>query len=98
MPADCASSFTVEGAGAAGLPLICTKVGIAPEIIQNGKNGFLVRGNPKEIADKIIKLFDRKKRERFGKITREIVRKNFDWDKIMKKYIQVYKSALKKKP
>jgi glycosyltransferase involved in cell wall biosynthesis len=88
---------TILEAGAAGLPLICTNVGIAPEIIKNGKNGFIVKGNPEEIANKIIILSDGKKRERFGKITRDIVKKNFDWKTIIDKYVRIYNSVLKKK-
>ena len=88
---------TILEAGAAGLPMICTRVGIAPEIIKNGKNGFIVRGEPLEIADKIVELCDRKKRERFGRLTRDIVKKNFDWESIINKYAAIYKAVLKKK-
>ncbi|MEA3230096.1 MAG: glycosyltransferase family 4 protein, partial [archaeon] len=34
---------TILEAGASGLPIICTPVGIAPELITDGKNGFLVK-------------------------------------------------------
>jgi glycosyltransferase involved in cell wall biosynthesis len=83
-------------AGAAGTPIICTNVGIAPEIIKNNINGFIVKGEPEEIAKRIIELFDKNKREIFGKITRGIVKKNFDWENILKKYVELYKSLLKK--
>jgi len=88
---------TILEAGAAGLPMICTRVGIVPEIIQNGKNGFIVKGEPKEIAARITELFDKNKREAFGRKTREIVRQKFDWESIIQKYLQVYKSFAKKK-
>jgi len=85
---------TILEAGAAGLPLICTKVGIAPEIINNNTNGFLIIGKPDEITERIIDLFDKKKRENFGKITREIIREKFNWDKILDKYVQIYHDIL----
>jgi glycosyltransferase involved in cell wall biosynthesis len=87
---------TMLEAGAAGLPMICTKVGIAPEIITSGKNGFLVKGEPEEIANRITELFGKEKRERFGALTREKVRKNFNWDEIIDKYLEIYKKVLKK--
>jgi len=87
---------TMLEAGAAGLPMICTKVGIAPEIITDNENGFLVKGEPEEIANRITELFDKKKRERFGALTREKVRKNFNWDEIINKYLDIYKKMLKK--
>jgi glycosyltransferase involved in cell wall biosynthesis len=87
---------TILEAGAAGLPIICTRVGIAPEIITDGKNGFLVKGEPNEIADRIIKLFNRQRRERFGRITRKLVKERFCWESITRKYIDVYRSLVKK--
>lgn len=87
---------TILEAGAAGLPIICTKIGIAPEIIQNGKNGFLVKGAPEEIANRIVELLNTKKREEFGRITREKVRRNFNCDEIINKYLNIYNKVLKK--
>jgi glycosyltransferase involved in cell wall biosynthesis len=86
---------TILEAGAAGLPIICTKVGIAPELIKDGKNGFLVEGKPEEIAKKIIELFDENKRDDFGDKTREIVRKRFDWQNITDSYMKIYDPLLK---
>jgi glycosyltransferase involved in cell wall biosynthesis len=86
---------TMLEAAAAGLPLICTNVGIAPELIQEGKNGFIVKGEPKEIANKIVSLLSKDKREAFGKISRDIVQKKFDWDRIISEYIKIYQSLLK---
>jgi glycosyltransferase involved in cell wall biosynthesis len=86
---------TMLEAGAAGLPLICTKVGIAPDLIQEGKNGFIVKGEPKEIAERIVSLLDREKREAFGRISRDIVSKKYDWDRIIAEYLKIYKSLVK---
>jgi len=84
---------TILEAGAAGLPVISTKVGVANDIVKNDKTGFIVGpDNPKEIAEYVIKLSDKNKRELFGKKIRDIVKKNFDWDNIIEKYIEVYDS------
>ncbi|WP_169304794.1 glycosyltransferase family 4 protein [Chloroherpeton thalassium] len=45
----------------AGLPIITTGRGAIPEIVEEGKNGFIVpEQNPEAIADKIILLFQNK--------------------------------------
>jgi len=42
---------------ASRLPIIATNVGAVPEIIENGKNGFIIEpGNPQAIADKIKEI------------------------------------------
>jgi len=82
---------TILEAGAAGLPIIATKTGIANDIVKNGKTGFLVGSdNPGMIAEYIRELTDKNKRVMFGKRIREIVKKNFDWENIIKRYIEVY--------
>ena len=58
--------------------------------------GFIVGPNsPKEIAEYVKELKDKKRRVMFGKRIKEIVKKNFDWDNIIEKYIQVYDSIMK---
>jgi glycosyltransferase involved in cell wall biosynthesis len=43
-----------------GLPVIATKVGIAPEVIENGGNGFLVEvGNEKEYLQALEKIIEK---------------------------------------
>jgi len=83
---------TMLEAGAAGLPIIATKTGIANDIIKNNKTGFIVSPkDPKAVASYIKELSDKSKRELFGKRIREIIKKNFDWDNIIEKYIRIYK-------
>ena len=78
-------------AGAAGLPIIATKIGIANDIVKDNKTGFIVGSkDPGAIASCIKELIDKNKRELFGRRIREIVKKNFDWDNIIERYIKVY--------
>jgi glycosyltransferase involved in cell wall biosynthesis len=80
-------------AAAAGLPIISTSVGIVPEIIIDGVNGFLIEGKPQEIANRISDLLNAGRRNRFGELTKERVQKNFDWNEIMRKYSHIYRSV-----
>lgn len=82
---------TILEAGAAGLPLICTPVGVANDIILDGKTGFLINYAPREIADRIEYLLDHKnEREQFGLAIQKIVQRRYNWNKIIEKYIKLY--------
>jgi glycosyltransferase involved in cell wall biosynthesis len=49
--------FAILEAMAAKIPVIATRVGSIPEVIENGKNGFIVEpGNPAALAGKIKEL------------------------------------------
>jgi len=86
---------TMLEAGAAGLPIIATKTGIANDIVEDNKTGFIVGpDNPKKIAEYIKELSDKNKRKLFGKRIREIVKENFDWENIIEKYVEVYDSIM----
>ena len=88
---------TMLEAGAAGLPIISTKVGVANDIVKDDKTGFIVgHDNPKKIAEYVIELSNKNKRELFGRKIREIIKKNFDWDDIIERYINVYDYIRKK--
>ncbi|MBS3137433.1 glycosyltransferase family 4 protein [Candidatus Woesearchaeota archaeon] len=83
-------------AAAAGLPIISTHVGIALEIIKEGETGYFIEYNTKDVCDKIALLFNRKKREEFGKKLQMIVKQKYDWNIIIKKYCALYNSLLNK--
>ena len=82
-----------------GRPVIGTKVGGIPEWLEDGRTGFLVEPkNSKDIANKIIKLFENQKllkmmgeraRIRVEKFSIEEYVKNLErlYGKILKKYI-----------
>ncbi len=89
---------TLLEAGAAGLPIISTRVGIAEDIVKDEKTGYLVSHNStKEIEKAVRNLMDKKKRESFGKSIHTLVKKGFAWDRITEKYAGIYEQALKNK-
>lgn len=86
---------TALEAMACGVPVVATKVGGTPEVVKDGKNGFLLEpGRPEPIAKKVIQLLrDEKLRKRMGEAGRKFVRK-FDWDVIAGRTFEVYREAI----
>ena len=79
-----------------GLPVIATGVGGIPEIVADGRNGFLVPPkSPGALAEKILELAsDRELRLRMGEEARRTVLERFTADKIVPKYEEVYRSVV----
>jgi glycosyltransferase involved in cell wall biosynthesis len=78
-------------AAAAGLPLICTPVGIAPELIRGPHIGSLVDfHDPTAIAEAMGYFLDYKKRQRAYTALRAVVHKEFAWDAIINSYERLY--------
>jgi spore coat protein SA len=72
-------------AAAAGLPVIATRRGGIPEVVQDGVNGLLLRqpDDDAELAAHLIGLLgDAPRRQRLGRQGREMVHSNFTWEKI----------------
>nr|QEE16050.1 glycogen synthase [Candidatus Prometheoarchaeum syntrophicum] len=87
---------TILEASAAGLPSIVTPVGVANEIIENNISGYIVDfDNVKIIAERIEDLKSRELREKFSKKVKENTEKNYSWENIITKYINIYKDVLK---
>ncbi len=79
---------SVLEAGACGVPVIATDVGGTREII--GEQGFLVKPHDVQALRKKIFILKRDKelRERFGKGIREKIKKEFDWDVGVDRYLK----------
>lgn len=71
---------------AARLPVIATNVGAVPEIIEDGKNGFIVEpARPEKIAEKILELINSDKlRQEFGIQAHQTVLFKFELDKMVR--------------
>ena len=80
-------------ASACEKPVVVSRVGGLPEVVENNVTGFIVeKENIKETAEAIMKLIeDKKLREKMGKTGRERVTKYFNWDKNVKQMIYIYK-------
>lgn len=95
----CAS--TVEGnprvtaeAMACGVPVISTRVGIMPDLIQSGDNGYLVERSPESIAQAWRKLLDDEAlRQRIGQAGRSAVLP-YDARQTIPAYAQTYQALI----
>jgi len=75
-----------------GKPIVGTRVGAIPEIIEDGSSGYLVdRGDDHAMAEKILTLVQNKElRCRMGHRGREIARTKFDLSRSVSQLIDCY--------
>ncbi|MBI2108792.1 MAG: glycosyltransferase family 4 protein [Parcubacteria group bacterium] len=87
-----ALSYAVLEAGNARLPVVATKVGGIPEIIEHEKSGLLVAPkNKKEIERAIITLIkNRELRIKLGENLYQVVKKKFNFENMLQKTIDIY--------
>ena len=76
-------------------PVIGCSIPAVAEVIADGEDGFLVRQEAKEIADRIVSLIgDSQMAERMGNSGQNKVETQYSWENITGKTINVYKSLL----
>jgi sugar transferase (PEP-CTERM/EpsH1 system associated) len=90
-------SNTILEAMAVGLPVIATKVGGNPDLIENNKTGFLVNpDDPKEMADKITCYINNAATlKTHGENSRTRVEQTFSLEVMTQKYQTVYQEFFK---
>jgi glycosyltransferase involved in cell wall biosynthesis len=88
--------FAVLEALSTGLPVVTTQVGGIPEIIKDGRNGFLVQPfNSCELSDKILYFLEHPSAtSEMAFLARKTILERFDWRLIVKKVLKVYDEAL----
>jgi glycosyltransferase involved in cell wall biosynthesis len=91
--------LTIIEAGMAGLPVVASRAGGIPEIIQEGITGFTVPpGNAPDLAEVIQKLLDDADlRKKMGQAGREKTLKEFGFDQMYARTHGVYQEILKLK-
>ena len=90
-------SLALLDAAAAGLPIVATDISGNRDIVEDGKNGYLVPpADHESLAQAIIKILtDRQISNSFGEKNR-IASEKYSWRKIAGKYLDVYKEAIGK--
>lgn len=83
-------------AAASARAVISTPVGIVPMLIQNGKNGFLVRRDQGEITGALIKLRDNRQRcINMGMANRQVIEENgWSWKNRSQNYKRMFNDIL----
>lgn len=81
-------------AAAHGLPLLSTKVGVAAELIEEGKTGFFINDDPESLSDHIMKLENLKGRQEMGEALRRKVTDHYSWDSVIEQYLEIYRKLL----
>lgn len=78
---------------ASGTPVVATRVGGIPEVVIEGKTGFLFR--PGDIARcremVMVLLGEEKLRRKMGVEGRNLVEKFYTWDRVLEKVEEIYK-------
>ena len=84
---------------ASGLPLVATRVGGVPDLIEDGVNGFLTEPrDPRSLADAMLRvLADRAVAERMGSASRRIVIERFHVDQMVRDYEDLFAELLTRK-
>ena len=72
-------------------PVIATNIGGIPELIEDGKTGFLIEaGNHDDLIKKINQVFDQPiVASNMSSKGKEIMQENFNWDSIAKKFVLI---------
>ena len=81
---------------ACGTPVIASKCGALPEVVEDGVTGILVPpGDPDALREKIRFLLERPETARaMGVAGRERVLRQFTWDRVTTRCLQAYREAL----
>jgi glycosyltransferase involved in cell wall biosynthesis len=81
---------------AAGRPVVATRVGGVPDVVQEGEDGFLVEpGATDELADRLAELArDPKLRERMGRAGRERVLPRYAVERLVDDVDRLYRSLV----
>ena len=84
--------YTILEAGLAELPVVATRVGGIPDIIESGTQGLLVDpASSQQLADAIIKLSrDKNLCEQLGKALHDRVVGNFSLASMVEKTMEIY--------
>jgi glycosyltransferase involved in cell wall biosynthesis len=83
----------------AGRPVVATRVGGNPELVIEGKTGFLVAAeDAPALAQAILKLLeDSNQAKTFGARARRLVEQQYTLDRMADEYLQLYQQAMRKR-
>lgn len=88
--------LVVLEAMASGTPVVCSRVGGVPEIVEDGVNGFLVdAGDDAQLRDRLATLLaDPALAERMGRRGRDMVLDRYTWDHCARRCLAAYEEIV----
>ncbi len=91
-------SGSLQVAYAFGRPVIATKVGGLPEVVEDGRSGFLVPPRaPDKLAKKIVELVNSPDlADQMGRYARQLSVSRYGWEPIAKQIAEVYQHLVRK--
>ncbi|HGY54362.1 MAG TPA: glycosyltransferase [Caldithrix abyssi] len=82
-------------AAACGVPVISTDVGIIPELMEDGENGFIVRRTLEAFVEKLQWIADNRDRlPEMGKKLRQKMEREFNWEHLIYQWTDFMEYAL----
>jgi glycosyltransferase involved in cell wall biosynthesis len=80
-----------------GRPVVATRVGGVPELVRDGRDGFLTSADPAEIADRLLRILsDDTLRDRMGASARARA-ETFTWERVVRSTEAVYAKVLRRR-
>ena len=75
---------------ACGTPVLATPVGAVPDVIIDGKTGFIMENNsPECIAENVIRALEHPDLEQIAEVGRRFVEENFTFERVVKRWKEV---------
>ena len=88
--------LSVLEAMASGTPVVCSRIGGLPEVVEDGETGFLVTpGDVDELHDRLAALLnDPGRADRMGRAAREVALQRFTWRACAARCLAAYEEML----
>jgi glycosyltransferase involved in cell wall biosynthesis len=88
--------YSLLEAMSSGLPVVTTPVGAIPEVVEDGRNGFLIKaGDYKMLADRIIKLLHNSQlRQKIGMANTALIQNNYLPETAYHHFDQIYSTLI----
>jgi glycosyltransferase involved in cell wall biosynthesis len=89
--------ITVQEAMAAGTPVVAFRVGGIPELVEDGKTGWLVPlGDQKGLNEALRRALESGETRAFGDRARSFITEQFSRERCVERHLEVYQSAIER--